>query len=299
MGLLDRLIVAAMPLVPKYIVGKVASPYIAGITQDDAVRVVRDLNRKGFMATVDVLGEFVAEKAKAEQSTREYQVLLDRLAAEKLDANISTKLTALGMDIDKQYVRQNLRQVVAAAAKLGTFVRIDMEDSPHTTETLSIYSELRKEFNVGAVVQAYLRRTSDDVKKLMDEGASNFRLCKGIYVEPEVIAFKGKEEIRRNFMLLLEQMLTGGAYVGIATHDEVLVDQSELLIKKLGLKPDKYEFQMLLGVRHELRNAILSRGHRLRVYVPYGDAWYGYSTRRLKENPAIAGYVFKAMFTSK
>jgi proline dehydrogenase len=295
MGLLDRMVVVTLPLIPKVIVGKVAASYIAGESLDDAVRVVRGLNGKGFMATVDVLGEFVAEREKAEASVAEYQRLVERIACEKLDANVSVKLTAVGMDIDPQYVRQNVRKVMAAAARHGMFVRMDMEDSPHTTETLAIYDELRREFPVGVAIQAYLRRSADDVQRLMAGGQTNFRLCKGIYVEPESIAHKGREEIRRNFTALLDQMFAGGAYVGIATHDEVLVDEAEKLVRKYGLSRDRYEFQMLLGVRRVLRDGILARGHRLRVYVPYGDAWYGYSTRRLKENPQIAGYVFKSM----
>jgi proline dehydrogenase len=295
MSLLDRMVVVTLPLVPRVIVGKVAASYIAGESLNDALRVVRDLNGKGFMATVDVLGEFVAEREKAEASVAEYVLLLERIAREKLDANISVKLTAIGMDIEAQYVRQNLRKVVTEAAGRGIFVRIDMEDSPHTTETLAMYDELRREFNVGVAIQAYLRRSLDDVRRLMAGGQANFRLCKGIYVEPEAIAYKGREEIRLNFCTLLDQMFAGGAYVGIATHDEVLVAEAEKLIRQHGLSRDQYEFQMLLGVRRVLRDEILSRGHRLRVYVPYGEAWYGYSTRRLKENPQIAGYVFKSM----
>jgi proline dehydrogenase len=296
MSLFDRMVVASIPMIPKFVVGKVAAPYVAGETLEDGLRAVRDLNRIGVKATMDVLGEFVEEKEKAEESVKGYLDLIAGIKRDKLDANMSVKLTALGLDIDLQYVRQNLRRLMAAATQEGMFVRIDMEDSPRTDETISIYRELRREFNCGLVVQAYLRRTSDDVRKLMAEGPSNFRLCKGIYVEPEALAFKGKQEIRDNFMLLLEQMLTGGAYVGIATHDDYLTDAAEKLIKKLKLTTDKYEFQMLLGVKPDLRKALVSRGHRLRVYVPFGDAWYGYCTRRLKENPAIAGYVAKAMF---
>jgi len=290
------MVVAVVPFVPRPIVRRIASTYIAGETLDEAMRTVRDLNAKGFMATVDVLGEFVAERAEAERSAAVYCELLDRIAAEKLDANISVKLTALGMDIDPQFVRQTLRRVIEAASAWSTFVRIDMEDSPRTTETLKIYDELRKSARVGVALQAYMRRSADDVKRLMNGGATNFRLCKGIYVEPEAIAFKGREEIRRNFIALLDQMLAGGAYVGIATHDEVLVREAEALVARYGLSRDQYEFQMLLGVLPGLRDAILARGHRVRVYVPFGKAWYGYTTRRMKENPQIAGYVFKAMF---
>ncbi|MFZ5432532.1 MAG: proline dehydrogenase family protein [Calditrichota bacterium] len=296
MSVLDRFVVASLPLIPRFVVRKVADPYIAGETLDDAMRVVRELNQKGFMATVDVLGEFVAERERAEASAAEYLVLLDRLAREKLDGNVSVKLTALGMDISPQFVRDNLRKVVEHAHKNGIFVRIDMENSPYTTETLKIYDEFRKEFNVGTVLQAYMRRSSDDVKNLVAGGKTNFRLCKGIYVEPEDIAFKDREEVRDNFTALLDQMFAAGVYVGIATHDEVLVKRAEKLIAKHKLGREQYEFQMLLGVLPNLRDSILARGHRLRVYVPYGEAWYGYSTRRLKENPKMAGYVFKAMF---
>lgn len=296
MSFLDHLIVATLPLVPRFIVGKVASQYIAGESLDDAVRMVRKLNQAGFMATVDVLGEFVAQREKAEASLREYLQLIDRIAAEKLDANVSVKLTALGMDISLDFVREALQTVMTAAARHGIFVRIDMEDSPHTSATLAIYEELRKHYPVGVAIQAYLRRTVDDTARLMQAGPSNFRLCKGIYVEPETIAFKGKEEVRANFVALLDQMFTAGAYVGIATHDTALIQQAEALIAKHKLTREQYEFQMLLGVRHDLRDAILARGHRLRVYVPYGEAWYGYSTRRLKENPQLAGYVFKNIF---
>jgi proline dehydrogenase len=296
MGLFDRMVVATLPMVPRFVVGKVASQYIAGETLDDAMRVVRGLNGRRFMATVDVLGEFISRSAEAEQNLRSYRALVERIVAEKLDANVSVKLTALGMDIDPVFVREMLRQVIQTAAAHGMFVRIDMEDSPHTTETLKMYDELRTEFRVGVALQAYLRRSMEDVRRLMEKGPANFRLCKGIYVEPEEIAYKGKEEIRRNFVALLDQMFAGGAYVGIATHDDVLIVEAENLIARYGLSRDRYEFQMLLGVRRELRDWVQSRGHRLRVYVPFGEAWYGYSTRRLKENPQLAGYVFKSMF---
>ncbi|HEY3296197.1 MAG TPA: proline dehydrogenase family protein [bacterium] len=295
MSLFDRIVVASIPMIPKFVVGKVAAPYVAGESLEDGLRTARALNSKGIMATMDVLGEFVHEKDKAEASVKQYLDLIAGIARDKLDANISVKLTAMGLDIDPQYVRQNVRKIMSAASGHGMFVRIDMEDSPRTDETIRIYREMRQESRCGLVVQAYLKRTSDDVRKLCEEGPSNFRLCKGIYVEPEAIAYKGKQEIRDNFMLLLDQMFTAGAYVGIATHDEYLTKAAEELIKKHKLTRDKYEFQMLLGVKPDLRDALVSRGHRLRVYVPFGESWYGYCTRRLKENPAIAGYVAKAM----
>jgi len=295
MSLFDRIVVASIPMIPKFVVGKVAAPYVAGETLDDGLRTARELNSKGIMATMDVLGEFVHEKDKAEESVKQYLALISGIARDKLDANISVKLTALGLDIDPQYVRQNVRRIMAAAAEHEMFVRIDMEDSPRTDATVDIYREMRKEFRCGLVVQAYLKRTAEDARKLCAEGPSNFRLCKGIYVEPEAIAYKAKQEIRDNFMRVLDQMFGDGAYVGIATHDEYLTKAAEELIKKRKLSRDKYEFQMLLGVKPDLRDSLVKRGHRLRVYVPFGESWYGYCTRRLKENPAIAGYVAKAM----
>ncbi len=290
------MVVATLPMVPRIIVGKVASQYIAGETLADAVSTVRRLNTAGFMATVDVLGEFTQERSEAERSVEKYLELLDTIVAERIDANVSVKLTALGLSIDPLFGRRNVRKVIESAARRNIFVRIDMEDSPQTTATLEIYDEFRREFSVGVAIQAYLKRTVDDVIRLMAKGSSNFRLCKGIYVEPENIAYKTREQIRDNYVAALDRMLAGGAYVGIATHDEVLVAKAEELIRKYGLTPDKYEFQMLLGVRHDLRDAIRSRGHRVRIYVPFGEAWYGYSTRRLKENPQIAGYIVKSFF---
>lgn len=296
MSLFDRVVVATLPLVPRVIVGKVASQYIAGETLADAVRTVRRLNEKGFMATVDVLGEFTNERAEAEASAREYIELLDTIVAQNIDANVSVKLTAIGLSIDPAFGRQTLLRVIEAAARHNIFVRIDMEDSPHTTETLEIYDDLRRDYRVGVAVQAYLKRAMDDIARLMAKGPANFRLCKGIYMEPEAIAYKDRQLVRDNFIALLDRMFAGGAYVGIATHDDQLVTRAEELIRKYSFSPDRYEFQMLLGVRQELRNSLLARGHRLRVYVPFGSAWYGYSTRRLKENPQIAGYVVKSLF---
>ncbi|MBI5059442.1 proline dehydrogenase family protein [candidate division KSB1 bacterium] len=296
MSIFDKLVVATLPLVPKIIVGKVASQYIAGETLTDAVRTVQALNRKRLLATVDVLGEFVHERAVAERDAEEYIDLLSAIHREQLDANVSVKLTAVGASIDPQFMRANLRRVVEAASQLGTFLRIDMEDSPYTTGTLAAYDELRREFKVGVVIQAYLRRSLDDINRLLDGGPANFRLCKGIYVEPEAIAYQGKQEIRDNYVALLDRMFERGAYVGIATHDDWLIAASERLIRQHKLTPNRYEFQMLLGVLPRMRDELQARGHRVRIYVPYGKSWYGYSTRRLKENPRLAGQVLRGIF---
>lgn len=298
MSLLDRFVVATMPLVPRSLVGKVASRYIAGETLDDAVRTVRGLNQHGMLATVDVLGEFVNRRKEAELSVECYLDLLRAIKQENLDTGISVKLTAIGLSIDPNFTRDNLLRIADAALSQGTFIRIDMEDSPYTDETLKIYDESRKKLDrgVGVAIQAYLRRAVDDVARLMDGGYADFRLCKGIYIEPESIAYKGFEEVQANFLRLLEQMFDAGARVGIATHDPYLVEQSEAMIERRKISRDLYEFQMLLGVRPDIRDRILAHGHQLRIYVPFGEEWYGYSTRRLKENPKVAGYVFRNMF---
>ena len=298
MSLLNKLIVTTLPLVPKPIVGKFSKRYIAGITLAQAVRVIKDLNGKGMMATLDILGEDVFERPAAEALRAEWPRVLDAIRSQELDSNISIKPSQLGLRIDKEFCYRNFKSIVEEAAARKNFVRIDMEDSTTTTDTLAIFRRLRAEgfTNVGVVLQASMRRSEEDVQSLVKEKA-NFRLCKGIYVEPAAIAFQGKEEVRNNFMRLLQLMLDQGSYVGIATHDEWLVDQASSLIQKRGLTPEQYEFQMLLGVREGLRDSIQKGGHRLRVYVPYGDQWYAYSVRRLKENPQIAGYAFKALFS--
>jgi proline dehydrogenase len=252
------------------------------------------------MATLDILGEFITSVADADANTRAYVELVERIAAERLpQTNVSVKLTGLGLLLDPPRCMENMRLLTRAAAGAGNFVRIDMEDAQCTDATLHIYRTLRREFpgTVGIVLQARLRRTIDDVEALTAE-PSNFRLCKGIYLEPREIAFTDPEIIRDNFTLALERMLEKRSYVGIATHDERLVWDALRLVRRFGLGPSEYEFQMLLGVEDELRRILLKGGHRVRVYVPYGEQWYAYSVRRLRENPQIAGYAFKAIFSS-
>ena len=298
MSLLDKAISLTLPAVPKPIVGHFSKRYIAGATVEDALRVVRELSAEGAMATLDILGEFISSIDEADANARAYVGLLRRIASERLPhANVSVKLTAMGLLLDRRRCLENMRAVLEAADDAGGFVRIDMEDASCTTPTLEIYRTLRSEFpsRVGVVLQSRLRRTIDDVDALTTEPA-NFRLCKGIYLEPRAIAFTDPELIRSNFTLLLDRMLERGAYVGIATHDERLVFEALRLVAKHARTKDQYEFQMLLGVEEELRRILLKAGHRLRVYVPFGEQWYAYSVRRLRENPQIAGYAFKAMF---
>lgn len=298
MNLLDRLLAWSLPVVPKPIVGAVSKKYIAGESRDDMVRTVQALNAEGALATVDVLGEDTTERRQAEETVIEYERAIEAIVEHDLDCNVSIKLTALGLIIDPSLCRDHVERIVAAAKPHGMFVRFDMEDTSVTTRTLELYEEVRRQHdNVGPVIQSYLRRSKDDAQALLRGAPLNVRLCKGIYREPEELAFQDKEEVRESYKALLRTFLEAGAHVGIATHDDPLIACGEQLVKELGLSRDRYEFQMLLGVIPQTRQRLIEAGHPLRVYVPYGEAWYGYSMRRLRENPKIAGYVFKAMFS--
>ena len=296
MNPLHRIIVRSLPLVPRSVIRNVASRYVAGETIDDALATVRSLNAGGCMATLDVLGEDVTRLEETEETVLEYRRALSEIAARGVDSNISVKLTALGLKLDPDHCRREFARIVEAARAHGTFVRIDMEDSSVTEVTLQIFFEFAKKYErLGIVLQAYLRRTADDARRVAAAGG-NVRVCKGIYVEPPSIAFQDREEIRASYMQLVESLLSAGRFVGIATHDPVLVDRSLALVARLGLPRSAYEFQMLLGVARTLRQRLVAGGHRLRVYVPYGRAWYAYSVRRLKENPSIVGNVLKGLF---
>jgi len=295
----DSMVKHGLPLVPKFIVGTIARRYVAGETLEDAVRTIRELNSEGAMATVDVLGEEVQEREKAEAAVAEYMRIFDTIEELKLDCNVSIKLTLLGLRIDEEFCRANAEKIVALAASHGNFVRIDMEDHTCTDATIRIYRDLQERHgNVGVVLQSYMRRTLADIGDLLPM-KPNIRLCKGIYREPREIAWKDFHTIRANFIAALEKLLGAGAYVGIATHDEHLVWAGMTIVDRLGLGPERYEFQMLLGVDPELRRIILDHGHRLRVYVPYGRDWYPYSVRRLRENPTVARHVVRGMLGLK
>jgi proline dehydrogenase len=298
MNLLNKFIVATLPAVPKPIIRKFASRYIAGEEIADAVRVVRDLNSQGILATLDVLGEDIHHRDEAIAARDKILEVLLAIASERLNSNISIKLSQLGLKLDKQFCFENVRLIVAKAKELNNFVRIDMEDSSCTDHTLWVFREVRKQFdNVGIALQAYLRRTERDTSTLIDEGLKNFRLCKGIYIEPEAVAFKMHDDINGNYTQVLKLMLQRKAYAGIATHDSALIEAAYGMINEMKLQKSQYEFQMLLGVRPDLRSKIVRDGHRLRIYVPFGRQWYQYSIRRFKENPQVAGYVLKALFS--
>jgi proline dehydrogenase len=299
LSLWSKLLVASLPLAPKFLVGKVAKRYVAGETLDEALATVAALNAEGAMATVDILGEEVRDRAKASWAADEYVRILSEVTARKLEANISIKPTMLGLRIDEAFCLENVKKIGETARAKESFVRIDMEDRSTTDATLRMYRAAHQEFGCfGVVLQAYMRRTLRDIAELPTEGP-NVRLCKGIYVEPRETAWKGYDTVRAAFLTALEKLIARGTYVGIATHDEYLVEGAISLIDRFHLPRNRYEFQMLLGVDPELRRILIERGHRLRVYVPYGADWHPYSIRRLRENPEIARHVARAFFSGK
>ena len=292
MAILDRAIVRLLPAVPKPVVRRISERYIAGTELEDACRVVERLNGEGKMATIDVLGEEITSAEEARAIARTYEDVFSTIERQRLDSNVSVKPTALGLKLGYDLFRENLELVVRRAAESGNFVRVDMEDTSTTDDTLRLYRELRSagHENLGVVLQASLRRTVADIDALADLKPS-VRLCKGIYVEPEELQFREFEAVRANFVRALEGLLDAGCYVGIATHDEWLVAEGKRIVAERRLAREQYEFQMLLGVRERLGDALVREGHRLRIYVPFGRQWYAYSLRRLQENPKIAGYI--------
>jgi proline dehydrogenase len=292
LAIFDRAIVRLLPAVPRPVVQKLSRRYIAGPELKDAREAVRRINAEGKLATIDVLGEEITTEEEAAAIVRAYQDVFADIQRCGLDSNVSVKLTGLGLKLGYDLCRENLRTVVEDAASRGNFVRIDMEDSSTTDDTLRLYRELRESGhdNLGVVLQAMLRRTSSDIAALADLKPS-VRLCKGIYLEPPDVAYQDYEAVRASFVRALEKLLDAGCYVGIATHDEELIEDALGQIRARDLAPTEYEFQMLLGVRPELGDELVVEGHRLRIYVPFGRHWYAYSLRRLQENPKIAGYV--------
>lgn len=293
MSIINIAIANMLPFVPKPVVGFFAKRYIAGDKLEDAIRVISELNNEGFMCTVNILGENIKKIESAVNYLQRYKEILNELTEKKLDSNISIKMTQMGMGLDDEVCLKQMDEIIQLSKEENNFVRIDMEESIYTSKTLEIHSKLAKKHNnVGIVIQAYLRRSESDVSELIKIEAG-VRLCKGIYVEPREIAFKDRENIRQNYTRLLKMLLRGGRYVGIATHDERLVYEAYDIINEMGLGKEEYEFQMIYGVNKEMGKKILADGHRLRIYVPYGEEWHAYSIRRLKENPDIAGHIIK------
>jgi len=300
--MVNKLIAQTLPYFPKKFVWIFSKKYIAGETIEEAVIASRELNKKGMKITVDLLGEFITNLDQARENKDEYLKIIDNFQAEKIDGNYSLKPTSFGLLLDKEVCYNYIREIVAKAAEYNNFIRVDMEDSKCVDLELELFRKLKKEFpkNVGLVFQAYLKRTLNDLENLMDihseETPINYRLCKGIYVEPKEIAYKSYESINEHYIEDLEYLLKNKVYVGIATHDRKLVDVAYNLIEKHNVSPDLFEFQMLYGVTPELRKEIVDKGYRMRVYVPFGKDWFGYSTRRLKENPKMANHIIKSLF---
>jgi proline dehydrogenase len=302
--MINKWIVAMLQYLPRDFVWIFGKRYIAGKELKDAVRVTRNLNKKGIKASMDLLGEFQTRAEKIEYYKTEYLRLIEESVAAKLDNSFSVKPTMFGLLLDQNMCYSNIREIVAKAAYYNRFVRIDMEDTQCTDREVALYKRLLNEFpgHVGLVLQSYLKRTLDDLKDLVafDErrGLINIRLCKGIYNEPEQLAFKDKQEINDNFLSDLEYMFRNNIYPAIATHDKMLIEGACQLIEESKSTSDKFEFQMLYGVTPDLRKSIVSKGFIMRVYVPYGKDWYNYSTRRLKENPRMITHMIKALFIS-
>jgi len=298
----NKFIAAILPYFPKKFIWIFSKSYISGETIEDAMRVSKELNSKNTEVTLDVLGEFIKSLEEADENKMEYLNLIDVTFKSGIQGNFSVKPTFFGLLIDKEICFRHIREIVAKAASYNGFIRIDMEDSPCTDMEIELFRRLRIEFpgNVGLVLQAYLKRTLNDIKGLSDLNSVkhplNFRLCKGIYIESEKIAFKKYEEINQHYLEDLEYMFSNKIYAGIATHDKLLVDGAYRLIEKYNVPKNMYEFQMLYGVTPKLRESIVNEGHRMRVYVPFGKKWFGYSTRRLKENPKMASHIIKAIF---
>jgi proline dehydrogenase len=286
---IDHLLARGVPLMPRPLVRRFAAPYIAGETLADAVETSRELNAAGKRVTVDVLGEEIAAIGDAHAIRDAYLAVLDAIRDHGLDGDVSVKPTALGLIIDRAACRELIAGIATAAAERGTTVEIDMEDSSTTDDILAVYRELRAagHENVGIVLQAMLRRTPADIASLAGLGP-RVRICKGIYVEPAPVALQGFDEVRAAWVAALEQLIAMGAYPAIATHDAYLVEQARQRVAAAGLAPDRYEFQMLLGVRPGLGDQLVRDGHPVRVYVPFGSRWYEYSVRRLRENPSLA-----------
>ena len=299
MGVFNQLVVHTLPFVPKSIVGAVSRRYIAGETLAEALEIAADLNRRGFMTTLDLLGEDTRNIEQARRTAMEYRTILEALGKAGIEGNISVKPTQFGLKVDPKLCLELFRGLIEDARSLGYFVRVEMEDATCTEPTMELYQSLLPDFdNVGVVIQAYLHRSKSDVSRIAGL-AANVRIVKGVYVEAESIAYRDADTIRSNFLTPSETLLRAGAYVAFATHDETLIQQSFRLVETLGLAPRAYEFQMLLGGQQKLRQTILDSGHRTRVYIPFGTDWYAYSVRRLRENPKIAGYVLRAMLRGR
>ena len=272
---------------------RVARRFVAGETLDDAVEAAREVNRRLQLASLDLLGENVSDEAGARRAAEGYLAIFDRIAQERLDANVSLKLTQLGLDLSEDLCRELLERIVAHASGQGNFVRIDMEGSAYTQRTVEIAKRVRAKYSgVGTVMQAYLYRTEQDVSDLLAAGC-RLRLCKGAYQEPAEVAFPKKSDVDANYVKLMKILLPSGVYHGIATHDPAMIDATKDFAREQNIKRDQFEFQMLYGIRTDLQEKLVREGFRVRVYIPYGVDWFPYFMRRLAERPANVAFFLR------
>ena len=297
MSLLNSSIATLMHIAPKWLFRPFANSYVAGESIDSALKVVKILNEKGFSATMDILGENVNSEKEATLITNQYTHLIQQISQAELDSTISVKLTHLGLGIDPILGEKNILQLAQVGKENNVGVTIDMENSPYTSTTFELYNKTLSVHNkMGTVIQAYLHRSSEDIQKL-NTPLLNLRICKGIYRESPDIAIQDRSAINDNYMDMARAMFNGSGFVCLATHDLELLDRLELLIENNRISSDRFEFQVLYGVPMGDRlEKLKTKGYKVRVYVPFGEAWFEYAIRRLKENPTIISYVLKNMF---
>lgn len=300
--MLQKIVANILPHLPQSFVWRFSKEYVAGQNIEQAMEQVKALNEMQVETTIDILGEFITSLDQAEQNKREYLDLIEKTEKAGLTTSYSVKPTFFGLLLDKEVCEKNIHELIEKAVSYNRFIRIDMEDSPCTDMEIAMFRRFKQEFpnHVGLVVQAMLKRTKNDIESLADlntpDAPVNLRLCKGIYVESAEISFKDAQEVRDHYLEDLEMMLKLKMFPGIATHDPILVEGAYKLLEKYEVAKDKYEFQMLFGVAPGLRQSILDNGHSMRVYLPYGADWFGYCTRRLKENPNMVSMAVKAIF---
>ena len=299
-SILNQVILQIISRLPKKIVFIFAGKYVAGEKINTLIKATSEINKKGFDATIDILGEHVKDKNITTEITEQYSNIYEHIQKNNLKSNISLKPSHIGLDISYDHCFTNLLKVAKIAKKNKNFLRIDMEDSKNTSNTIKLLNEAHKQYdNIGTVFQAYLIRTIDDIKKLNYKNV-NYRLCKGIYNESSEIAIKDKNAINENYIKILKEGFKRNHYIGIATHDIQLLESVYDLIKKYNIKKNQFEFQVLYGVpMHGWLKKHLNNGYKVRVYIPFGPDWYDYSIRRLKENPNIIWYVLKNIFGYK
>ena len=298
--MINYLIIKSIPILPRKMVKLIADKYVAGETEEHALLKTKELNLKGYDLTIDLLGEHISIEKETNQITDIYLGILDKIYERNITANISVKPTHIGLDISLETFENNALKLVQKASKYNNFIRFDMENSSTTDDTIAIYKKIYKTYkNTGTVFQAYLKRTYNDLENLMN-GKINFRLCKGIYNESEEIAYKNPDDINLNYLKIVEMAFKNESYIGIATHDLYLIEKIYLLIKKYNVPKENFEFQVLYGVPMKgWLKKHLENNYKVRIYLPYGPQWYEYSIRRLKENPNIAKYVMKSIFSKR